>query len=348
MKYTISLREKLSGMNKIVGLGNALVDVLAVLEDDSLLAEVQLERGCMTLIDKERYHRISRILSCMSTHLSTGGSAGNMIRALAHLGIPTKFIGKINAGDDYGRFFRESLVANGTEASLLTTDALPTGVASTFVSPGGERTFGTYLGAGGTLAAAELTPALFADGSLLFVEGYLVQDHELIMRAVQMAKACGLQVCLDLASRNIVEADRAFFDTLLSEYVDIVFANAEEARAFTGCESSEAVEALGHVCSIAVVKEGARGAWACGRGGKCHVDALPVPQVTDTTGAGDFFAAGFIYGLQQGYALEHCMRAGTLLSGHVVQVMGTELPEEQWLRIKADVASEQEIQKTQL
>ncbi len=174
------------------------------------------------------------------------------------LGAGTGFIGKVS-NDFYGNFFRDSLLERGTEANLLLSTTLPSGVASTFISPDGERTFGTYLGAASTLKAEDLSLDMFKGYAYLFIEGYLVQDHDMILRAIELAKEAGLQVCLDMASYNIVEGDLEFFSLLVNKYVDIVFANEEEAKAFTGKEPEEALDIIAKMCSIAIVKVGARG-----------------------------------------------------------------------------------------
>ena len=159
-------------MDKIIGLGNALVDALAIIEDDNILTEMQLPKGSMTLIDEDKFLKISEYFSRMKTHLANGGSAGNAIRAMACLGAGTGFIGKVS-NDFYGNFFRDSLLERGTEANLLLSTTLPSGVASTFISPDGERTFGTYLGAASTLKAEDLSLDMFKGYAYLFIEGYL-------------------------------------------------------------------------------------------------------------------------------------------------------------------------------
>ena len=234
-------------MDKIIGLGNALVDALAIIEDDNILTEMQLPKGSMTLIDEDKFLKISEYFSRMETHLANGGSAGNAIRAMACLGAGTGFIGKVS-NDFYGNFFRDSLLEHGTEADLLLSTTLPSGVASTFISPDGERTFGTYLGAASTLKAEDLSLDMFKGYAYLFIEGYLVQDHDMILRAIELAKEAGLQVCLDMASYNIVEGDLEFFSLLVNKYVDIVFANEEEAKAFTGKEPEEALDIIAKMC----------------------------------------------------------------------------------------------------
>lgn len=321
-------------MDKIIGLGNALVDVLATLDSDEILTKMDLPKGSMTLIDEDKLLKINEEFSRMKTHLATGGSAGNAIRGMAQLGAGTGFIGKIN-NDSYGNFFRESLLKHGTEADLLVSDTLPSGVASTFISPDGERTFGTYLGAASTLKAEELSLEMFKGYTYLFIEGYLVQEHDMILRAIELAKEAGLQVCLDMASYNIVAGDHEFFSLLVNKYVDIVFANEEEAKAFTGKEPEEALDIIAKMCSIAIVKvergslirkERKKYVLRLCRWRKWLI--LPVPEI---------FAAGFLYGLTCGYSLEKCAKIGSILSGNVIQIVGTTIPGERWDEIKLNI-----------
>ena len=322
-------------MDKIIGLGNALVDVLAMLEDDTILHKMGLPKGSMQLIDDAKLQSISEHFDQMETHLATGGSAGNTILGLSCLGARTGFIGKVGK-DSYGRFFHENLQKNGIENKLLLSD-LPSGVASTFISTDGERTFGTYLGAAATLKAEDLKAEVFNGYTYLFIEGYLVQDHDLILRAIELAKEAGLQICLDMASYNTVADDLEFFTLLVDKYVDIVFANEDEAKAFTGEDPETALDVIGKQCSIAVVKVGSRGSYIRKGTEKIKVKAIPVEQVIDTTGAGDYFAAGFLYGLACGYSLEKCAKIGSILSGNVIQVIGTTISEERWDEIKLNI-----------
>ena len=323
-------------MDKIIGLGNALVDALAIIEDDNILTEMQLPKGSMTLIDEDKFLKISEYFSRMETHLANGGSAGNAIRAMACLGAGTGFIGKVS-NDFYGNFFRDSLLEHGTEADLLLSTTLPSGVASTFISPDGERTFGTYLGAASTLKAEDLSLDMFKGYAYLFIEGYLVQDHDMILRAIELAKEAGLQVCLDMASYNIVEGDLEFFSLLVNKYVDIVFANEEEAKAYTGKDAWGAINEIASKCSVVIVKLGAQGS-CIKKGTECiKLKVPPVKKVVDTTGAGDYYAAGFLYGLTCGYSLEKCSIIGSILASNVIQVVGTTLSKKKWDEIKLNI-----------
>jgi len=323
-------------MDKILGMGNALVDVLTRLDDDHLLTELCLPKGSMQLIDTTKLKQIEEKLSEVETHLATGGSAGNTILGLACLNASVGFIGK-TGNATYGKFFKDNLLRNNIEEKLFVNPDLPSGIASTFISADGERTFGTYLGAASSLRAEDLSAEMFEGYTYFYIEGYLVQNHDMILRAIELAKQAGLQVCLDMASYNIVQEDLEFFQLLVNKYVDILFANEEEARAFTGKEPEEAVDILAKMCSIAIVKVGAMGSLIRKGTELVRVAAIPVRQVLDTTGAGDYYAAGFLYGLTGGYSLEKCAKIGSILSGNVIQVIGTHMPESLWNEIKLNI-----------
>lgn len=319
-------------MEKIIGIGNALVDVLVRLEDDSVLERMQLPKGGMTLIDEAQQNELRACMEGLSVEKATGGSAGNTILALAHLGEKAGFVGKVGR-DDLGKFYADNCKAVGIEARLLEC-GLPTGVANTFISPDGERTFGTHLGAAATLKPGDITPKLFEDVSLAHIEGYLVQNHDLMEAICQTAMEQSVQLSLDLANYNVVAADLPFFRHLVQDYIDIVFANQEEAAAFTG--KKDPLEALREIAAykcLAVVKLGGKGASARLGDEEVVVEANKVP-VVDTTAAGDFFAGGFLYGLDKGVSLQECLRFGTLLAGHIIGVVGTRLPEETWKEIR--------------
>ena len=324
-------------MDKIIGMGNALVDVLVRIDDDSLLGKLHLPKGSMQLIQEDTLSEIRKYTSGMKIHRSTGGSAGNTVWALAALGANPGFIGKVGQ-DETGAFFGDTLRQRGVNALLATCD-LPSGIASTFISTDGERTFGTYLGAAATLRAEDLSRKMFAGYNYLYIEGYLLQDHDLMLRAVQLAKEEGLQVCLDMASYNVVEAERDFFDQLIVKYVDIVFANESEALAYTGKAPHEALEEIASKCSIAVVKTGKEGSLVKKGTEVIQLLSCPVDNVLDTTGAGDFYAAGFMYGLTCGYSLEKCVQISTILATAVIQEVGTTLPAKKWDEIKLNIES---------
>ena len=160
-----------------------------------------------------------------------------------------------------------------------------------------------------------------------------------IVRAMQLAKEAGLQICLDMASYNVVEAEREFFDMLITKYVDIVFANESEARAYTGKGPEEALQEISSKCSIVVIKTGKSGSLVKKGTEVIRVNPFPVKKVVDTTGAGDFYAAGFLYGLTCGYSLEKCAQISSILAGYVIQTVGTALTKKKWNEIKLNIES---------
>ena len=320
---------------KIIGIGNALVDVLVRIPDDALLAELGLPKGSMQLVDEERARRIAQSMQPFGPQMATGGCAGNTVLALAHLQAHPGFIGRVGS-DAVGTFFRVNCLRMGIDAQL-TTDDTHSGVAYTLISPDGERTFGTCLGAAARMEAADIRPEMFDGYGLLHVEGYLVQNHALIETVARMAKEAGLRLSIDLASANVVKADLDFFRRLVHDYVDIVFANETESCAFAETSSpEEACRLIAQVADVAVVKLGARGAMARSGDDAARVEARRV-AVADTTAAGDFFAAGFLYAHSQGAPLEQSLRCGALLGEHIIQVVGTRLPETAWNELNTKI-----------
>lgn len=318
-------------MKRLLGMGNALVDALLRLENDDLLARLGLAKGAMQLIDTARFHEIRSRLEGLHMARATGGSAANTVQALARLGARPGLVGMTGRDDD-GRFFARQCRRLGIAPYLLESD-LPTGVASTFISPDGQRTFATYLGAAAQLRAEDVRPDWFRDFDYFYIEGYLVQNHGLIDRAIDTARAAGCQVCLDLSSYNVVAADRDFFASLLPR-TDIVFANEDEAYAFTGKTAGRALDALARICPTVVVKTGPGGAMARCGSEMAESPAPDVERVVDTTGAGDFFAAGFLYMHALGADLVECIDAGNLLGSHVIQTVGASLTDEAWASIR--------------
>ena len=216
--------------------------MLVNLKTDKVLDTFNLPKGSMSLVDAALQTEISKSVAGLPYSLSLGGSAGNTIRAMARLGCDVGFIGKVGT-DKTGDFFIQALENLGIEPFIFRGKER-SGRCVSLISPDGERTMVTFLGAALELSAAEVTPAIFEGYDCLYIEGYLVQDHDMILRAIELAKEAGLQICLDMASYNIVEQDHDFFSLLINKYVDIVFANEEEAKAFTGKEPEEALDVI--------------------------------------------------------------------------------------------------------
>ncbi len=319
---------------KILGIGNALVDILVLIDNDHIINSLNLPKGGMTLVDGELSSRIQNEISHLNIKIATGGSVANAINGIAGLGVEAGFVGAIGH-DELGVLFKNDMLKRGITVSMKELE-IPTGRAVGFVSPEGERTFATYLGAAVDMGPADITPELFAGYDLFFIEGYLVFNHALIMAAASAAKSEGLTIALDLASYNVVEANMEILNELVDSYIDIVFANEEEAKSFTGLQPEEALKNLAGRCDIAVVKVGKEGAFIQQGENKWHIPAFET-SVIDTTGAGDFFAAGFLAGLAHGWDLEKCGTVGSLLAGEVIKVVGAELELAHWEEINKKV-----------
>lgn len=316
---------------RIIGLGNALVDILTQIESDETLEKLDFGRGSMNLVGRDTHERISSFVAGLEQKMISGGSAANTVRGLARLGIPCSYIGKIGP-DTLGDFMRDEMNALGIHPQLIETET-PTGRCMVLISPDGERTMATFLGAAIELEHHEIMPEMFDGYDLLHIEGYLVQNHELIRQAVCKARQASLMISLDMASYNVVEENQDFLHSLVKDYVDLLFANEDEARAFTGKEPEEAVKELGEMCEIAVVKIGAQGSLvACG--GTVHrIEPLPA-QVVDTTGAGDLYATGFLYGLSKGLPLQECGEIGSLVAAKAIETIGPTLTPDRLDEIK--------------
>lgn len=319
-------------MKKVIGIGNALTDMLVNLKSDSVLGRFQLKKGSMSLVDTALQTEISKSVAGLPYSLSLGGSAGNTIRAMARLGAKVGFIGKVGR-DTTGDFFQQALENLGVEPIILRGEQ-KSGKCVSLISPDGERTMVTYLGAALEMKAHEILPTIFDGYDCLYVEGYLVQDHELIRSAMQTAKACGLKVAIDLASFNVVEENLEFLRGLVRDYVDILFANEDEARAFTGEEEPlNALNTISEVCDLVIVKIGMKGALIKRREEVVHVGIMAAAKRVDTTGAGDFYAAGFLAAYCEGLNLRQCGTIGAITAGKVIEVVGTTFGEEAWKEI---------------
>ena len=319
-------------MKRVLGIGNALTDMLVNLRTDDVLTKYQLQKGSMNLVDARLQTAISKSVAGLPYYLSLGGSAGNTIRAMARLGCDVGFIGKVGP-DKTGEFFKQALDNFGIEP-FISHGRERSGKCVSLISPDGERTMITHLGAALELTAADVPSSIFDGYDCLYIEGYLVQNSELITSVVQRAKEQGLKVALDLASFNVVADNLDFLRGLVSRHVDIIFANEDEAKAFTGePEPVNALQAISSMCELAVVKIGTRGALIKCGGEVLHAGIMAAAKRVDTTGAGDFYAAGFMTGLCNGLSLRQCGTLGAITAGKVIEVVGTTLGEEAWTEI---------------
>lgn len=320
-------------MKRIIGIGNALTDMLISLSGDEVLAQYQLDKGSMSLVDNQFQTDILKAVAGLPHSLSLGGSAGNTIRTMARLGTEVGFIGKVGE-DSTGDFYIQALRNVGVEPFILRSEH-SSGKCLSLISADGERTLVTHLGAAADLQAEDIDAAVFDGYDTLYIEGYLVQDHDLIRTTMARAKQHGLKVAIDLASFNVVRENREFLHNLVERYVDIIFANEEEAYEFSGCrDAMEALLYIGKMCELTVVKTGIRGALIKRGDEIVEVGIMAAAKRVDTTGAGDFYAAGFLTALCEGLSLRQCGTIGAITAGKVIEVVGTTLSEETWNEIE--------------
>lgn len=316
-------------MKKVIGIGNALTDVLVNLRSDDVLDKFGLPKGSMSLVDADRQRSISAGTADLPRTMSLGGSAGNTIRAMAKLGQQAGFIGKVG-NDDTGDFFEAALDNLGISPTIF-RGSDHSGRCMSLVSKDGERTMATHLGAALELCPDEIHHGLFDGYDCLYIEGYLVQNHDLIIRAAAEAKKKGLKVAIDLASYNVVDENLSFLKELSDAYVDIIFANEQEAHSFTGEHDPVcALNKIAELTDLAVVKVGTNGAYI--RQGRefLHVGVMSRAKRVDTTGAGDFYAAGFLAGMCEGLSMRKCGTLGSIAAGKVIEVVGTTFDDSVW------------------
>lgn len=323
-------------MKSILGIGNALTDILAVLPDDSLLDIFHLPKGSMQHVDMETGDKIWNALKPMGVKYVSGGSAANTISCAAIFGMPTCFVGKVG-DDELGMLYRSDLERYGVRSILLHSPH-SSGRSMVFVSGGNsERTFAVYLGAALDLVPEDLDPEWFKGYDYFHIEGYLVQNQALIRRAVELAHQAGCIISIDMASYNVVESNNAFLHDIVEKYVDIVFANETEARAFTHLtDPRKALDEISLLCDVAVVKVGEDGSLVR-RGDEFH-EIKPWPAVPlDATGAGDTYAAGFLYAHSLGMPLEVCGQVGSIIAAKVVEVVGTKIDIPRWRAARREI-----------
>ena len=322
-------------MASILGIGNALTDILAMLPDDSLLKQLRLPKGSMQHVDRETGDKMWVALKPLGVQLVAGGSAANTISGAAIFGMETAFVGKVG-DDDLGALFKSDQEQCGIK-SILLKGVHPSGRAMVFITaPNAERTFAVYLGAALELVPEDLDPEWFDGYDYFHIEGYLVQNQATVRRAVELAKAAGCKISLDMASYNVVEANLAFLQEIVENYVDIVFANETEAEAFTGLSPREALDEIAKNCEIAVVKIGKDGSMVRSGNEYHFIPSWPAVAI-DATGAGDTYAAGFLYAHSLGMPLKVCGEVGSIIAAKVVEVIGTKIDVPRWKSAKLEI-----------
>lgn len=308
----------------VVAIGNAIVDVLASM-DDTFLEKHNMPKGMMTLIDAALAERIYGSICGHSIECS-GGSAANTAVGIAALGGKPAFIGKV-AADKLGDVFREDITKSGVHFSTpCLENEKPTARCMVIVSPDAQRTMNTYLGACSKLSRKDIDEELIRQTKIVYMEGYLWDRDEAkdaLAYAVELARKHGRKVSLSLSDPFCVNRHRDSFIELIRRGVDIVFCNEEEILALFGVSTAEeAFEKCRDLCEIVVITRGEKGAVAVTRDKKYEIPAEPINKVIDTTGAGDLFAAGFLTGHAQGRSVSECLQMGALAAAEIISHYG--------------------------
>jgi sugar/nucleoside kinase (ribokinase family) len=320
------------GKDVVVGIGSALIDILAY-TDDAFLEKTGAAKGGMILVDNAFIEKTLAMIS-NRTVIVPGGSACNTVIGIGKLGGKARFVGKCGQGE-MGAFFEKGLRRNHVTPNLLKSSS-PTGRVLSLVTPDAQRSMFTFLGAASETQPSELVQCDFQDAAIVHVEGYLLFNRNLILSALNQAKKAGALISLDLASFTVVEESKEILTELIERFVDILIANEDEAKAFTGySDETKAIEALSKSADIAVLKIGKNGSYIANDGKIIQVAPMGDGEAVDTTGAGDLWASGFLFGLINGYSLEKCGRLGSACGYEVCQIVGANISEEGWARIKS-------------
>lgn len=314
----------------VVGVGSALIDILAH-EDDAFLEKTGAAKGGMTYVDKDFIDK-TLAQTTGKPHIVPGGSACNTVVGIGKLGGQARFVGKCGKGE-MASFFETDLKNNNVDPAVFKSSS-PTGRVLSIITPDAQRSMFTFLGASSEAQPEEITKEFFANAAIVHIEGYLLFNEDLILAALNSAKEAGALVSLDLASFTIVEKSKTFLEIIVRDFVDILIANEDEAQVFTGySDEIKAVSALAENAHIAALKVGERGSFISNAGKIIKVEPMGPGAVVDTTGAGDLWASGFLYGLVNGYSLEKCGKLGSACGYEVCKVVGANIPEEGWQRI---------------
>ena len=307
----------------VIGIGNAIVDIIGRC-DEAMLADVGVTKGSMRLVDADE---IKKIYSAMGPAIETsGGSAANTIAGVASFGGRAAFLGTI-ADDEFGRIFSHDIRSIGVEFSATPiSNGTPTSRSLILVTPDGERTMNTYLGISTNIEKAQLDLELIRASSILYLEGYLFDQPQAMAAfwsAHETAKAAGRKTALTLSDSFCVDRHRDDFLKLIRSGIDILFANESEIKSLYQTESFDfAAEKASKDAKLAVLTRSSKGSEIHFEGETIRIETYPVEEVVDTTGAGDLYAAGFLFGYAKGLPLETAGRLASLAASEIISHTG--------------------------
>ena len=315
----------------IVGIGSALIDILTHEEND-FLEKTGAVKGGMKYVDRDFIER-TLLQTSQKPIIVPGGSACNTVVGIGKLGGTACFVGKIGMGH-MARLFETDLKKNNVDPVLFKSSS-PTGRVLSIITPDAQRSMFTFLGASSEIQPDEITENCFKNAAIVHIEGFMLFNEDLIISALKAAKNVGALVSLDLASFTVVEQSKTVLKRIINDFVDILIANEDEAQVYTGySDENKAVCSMAENTLIAALKIGKRGSFIAHHGKTIKIDPMGDGAAMDTTGAGDLWAAGFLFGLVNGFSLEKCGKLGSACGYEVCQVMGANIPEEGWQRIK--------------
>jgi len=315
----------------IVGVGSALMDML-IKEPDEFMVRLGVEKGGMNLVDQLYIDQLVAQASSVPSFVS-GGSACNTAFGVAKLGGSGRFVGKMG-NDELGELFKQDLQNNSVDPVLFNSST-PTGRVLSVITPDAQRSMFTYLGASAEMHPTEISLDCFKDAAIVHVEGYLLFNRDLMMAVLKSARDNGSLISLDLASFNVVEESMDILDDIIREYVDILIANEDEAKAYCGQKNeASALNALAENADVAVLKLGPKGSLIAHQDQMMTIAPMGSGEAVDTTGAGDLWASGFLFGMVNGYSFEKSGHLASACGYEVCQVIGAKIPEDGWNRIR--------------
>ncbi len=320
----------------VLGIGAPIIDHITYVSDEQI-ANLSGRKGGMETVDRETFLTLLQELNSKSETIP-GGCCANTVRGLAHLGQKCALFGKIGS-DDIGKYLLQKLQELKIKSFYSTTDT-PTAQVISFVTPDGERTCRSYLGACLEMTEKDLKPEIFINVKLVHIEGYTMLYPGLTQAAMKYAKEAGALISLDLANFEVVKSYYATMVELIQNYVDICICNEDEIRMLTKCSTpEEGCTKLQTLCDLAVVHMGKKGACASQQNRVFYSAATPVEHPLDTTAAGDLFTSGFLHGFLSNEPLEICLHYGNLIGAAAVQVQGSGLTDHQWTALRKQIIS---------
>ena len=324
-------------MAKVYGIGNPLIDYLCSIEDKDLAA-LSLNKGTMLLIDNEKQKEIVEYTKGRDITYSCGGSCPNTMVTLSSLGVETTLAGSIG-NDQLGDMYRTQLKKSGVIDQLVTKDGATTGTSIILLTPDKERTMNTYLGANRLYSEDDVIEKSVEEADLFYFTGYMWDtetQQKSVMKALDICKKMGKKIAFDVADPFAVGRYRQTFHSIISQYCDIVFANSEEARfLMDNYDPYECCKSLGKLCPIAIVKNGKKGSFISENKSITQIPTYGEATPVDTTGAGDTYAAGFLYGYLTGHSSVESCNIASYLAGRIISKIGAQFNSEQIEEIKA-------------